>query len=49
MLALLGIHEPQNFAGEVEKLHAKIGQRIIERELCQQPPVSFSALEVQKR
>jgi transposase len=30
---------PQISAGEVEKLHAKIGQLVVERDFCPQPPV----------
>ena len=37
--------EPAISAGEVEKLHAKIGSWLWNAIFCPQPPVSFSALE----
>ena len=37
--------EPAVSDQEVDKLHAKIGPLVVERDFCRQPPVSFSALE----
>ena len=40
---------PQASAGEVEELHAKFGQLVIERNFfCRQPPVSSSALKAKR-